>query len=97
MSYTIPGDYTEEDINEEIKNAFGEKSYLVENVAIQSRTKYADLPEIAREKLGAQVGQDNVLVRITLRHPDVTLTKKEANELYDQAYPKLHKGTKGYI
>ncbi|HLP44206.1 MAG TPA: hypothetical protein VK145_02920 [Candidatus Nanoarchaeia archaeon] len=97
MSYTIPGDFTEEDINEEIKNAFGEKSYLVENVVIQSRTKYVDLPEIAREKLGAQPGQDNVLVRITLRHPDVTLTKKEANELYDQAYPKLHKGTKGYI
>lgn len=97
MSYTIPGDYTEEDINEEIKIAFGEKSYLVENVVIQSRTKYVDLPEIAREKLGAQPGQDNVLVRITLRHPDVTLTKKEANELYDQAYPKLHKGTKGYI
>jgi phenylalanyl-tRNA synthetase alpha chain len=97
MSYTIPGDYTEEDINEEIKDAFAEKAYLVENVAIQSRTKYADLPEIAREKLGAQPGQDNILVRITLRHPDVTLTKKEANELYDQAYPKLHKGTKGYI
>ena len=50
MSYTIPGDYTEEDINEEIKIAFGEKSYLVENVVIQSRTKYVDLPEIAREK-----------------------------------------------
>ncbi len=97
MSYTIPGDYTEEDINEEIKIAFGEKSYLVENVVIHSRTKYVDLPEIAREKLGAQPGQDNVLVRITLRHPDVTLTKKEVNELYDQAYPKLHKGTKGYI
>ena len=97
MSYTVPGDFTEEDINEEIKNAFAEKAYLVENVAIQSRTKYVDLPEIAREKLGAQPGQDNILVRITLRHPDVTLTKKEATELYDQAYPKLHKGTKGYI
>lgn len=97
MSYCIPETFTEEDISEEIKMAFGDKSYLVENVSIISRTKYIDLPEIVREKLGASPGQDNVLVNITLRHPDVTMTKKEANALYDSVYPKLHKGTKGYI
>ncbi len=97
MSYCIPGNFTEEDINEEIKDAFGDKSYLVENVKIISRTKYEDLLPIVREKLGASVGQDNILVTIVLRHPDLTLTKKEANELYDAVYPKLHKGTKGYI
>ncbi len=97
MSYCVPASDTEEDINESIKDAFGDKAFLVENVKIISRTKFADLPEIAREKLGAAPDQDNVLVNITLRHPDATLTKKEANALYDAVYPKLHKGTKGYM
>lgn len=97
MSYCVPESDTEEDINESIKDAFGDKAFLVENVKIISRTKYADLPPVAREKLGAEPGQDNVLVNIMLRHPDSTLTKKEANALYDEVYPKLHKGTKGYM
>jgi phenylalanyl-tRNA synthetase alpha chain len=97
MSYCIPCDYTEEDICEEIKNAFGDKSFLIENVSIVSRTKFNDLVPIARERLGASEGQDNVLVKITLRHPDLTLTKVEANSLYDGAYPKLHKGNVGYV
>ncbi len=97
MSYCIPENYTEEDICEEIKEAFGDEAYLIENVKIKARTKYNDLPEIARERLGALKEQDNVLVEITLRHPDKTLTKERANELYDLAYPKLNKGTKGYI
>lgn len=97
MSYCVPENYTEEDINESIKEAFGDKDFLVENVKIISRTKYIDLPLIAREKLGALLGQDNILVNITLRHPDTTLTKKEANALYNSVYPKLHKGSKGYI
>jgi hypothetical protein len=47
--------------------------------------------------LGATEDQDNVLVRIILRHPDKTLVKKEAADLYTMAYPKLHQGnTKGY-
>ncbi len=97
MSYCVSESDTEEDINESIKDAFGEKAFLVENVKIISRTKYKDLPPIAVEKLGAGPDQDNVLVNITLRHPDVTLTKKEANELYDMVYPKLNKGSKGYV
>lgn len=97
MSYCVPSDFTEEDICEDIKVAFGDQAFLIENVKIISRTKYEDLVPIAREKLGAQPGQDNVLVNIMLRHPDSTMTKKQANELYDAAYPKLNRGTKGYI
>lgn len=97
MSYCIPENYTEEDICEEIKDAFGDEAYLIEDVKISARTKYDDLPQIAKDRLGAIDGQDNVLVKITLRHPDKTLTKEEANKLYDQAYPKLNKGSKGYI
>lgn len=97
MSYCVPENYTDEDICEEIKEAFGDESYLIEDVKISARTKYGDLPQIAKDHLGAVEGQDNVLVKITLRHPDKTLTKEEANALYDQAYPKLNKGSKGYV
>ncbi|MEK7515449.1 MAG: hypothetical protein AAB555_00745 [Patescibacteria group bacterium] len=97
MSYCIPNNYTDEDICEEIKEAFGDEAYLIEDVKISARTKYDDLPQIAKDRLGATKGQDNVLVKITLRHPDKTLTREQANELYDQAYPRLNKGTKGYV
>ena len=97
MSYCVDKNDSEEDICEKIRDVFGDKADLLEEVKIINRTPYEQLPPIAREKLGAKEGQDNVLVRITLRHPDKTLTKQEAAELYDMAYPKLHQGTtKGY-
>jgi phenylalanyl-tRNA synthetase alpha chain len=97
MSYCVNSNDTEEDICEDIRNVFGDKSELLEQVEILERTHFSQLNHIAKEKLGALEGQDNVLVKITLRHPDKTLTKERANELYDLAYPKLNKGTKGYI
>lgn len=97
MSYVVDENDTEEDICEDIRNVFGDKSDLLEEVKILERTPYEKLNPIAIERLGVQKNQDNVLVRIILRHPDKTLTKKEAGDLYDMAYPKLHKGiTKGY-
>lgn len=98
MSYCVDKDDTEEDICENIKNVFGENADLIEEVKILSRTSYDNLEPIAKQRLGAKPNQNNVLVRITLRHPDKTLTKQESAKLYDEAYPKLHQGdTSGYI
>lgn len=96
MSYCVDKNDSEEDICEKIREVFGDKADLLEEVTILERTSYENLHPIAREKLGALEGQDNVLVRIILRHPDKTLTKQEAAELYTAAYPRLHQGTKGY-
>ncbi len=97
ISYCVNKNDTEEDICENIRNVFGEKSDLLEEVKILERTPFEKLIPIAKERLGAQENQDNVLVRIVLRHPDKTLTKKESADLYTMAYPKLHQGiTKGY-
>ncbi|MEK7585902.1 MAG: hypothetical protein AAB477_01550 [Patescibacteria group bacterium] len=97
MSYVVGKNDTEEDICEDIRNVFADDSDLLEEVKILERTSYEKLPEVARERLGAREDQDNILVRIILRHPDKTLTKKEAADLYEMAYPKLHKGTtRGY-
>ncbi len=95
MSYMVDKNDTEEDLCEDIRNVFGDQSDLLEEVKILERTPYEKLPEVARERLGAGADQDNVLVRIILRHPDKTLTKKEASDLYDMAYPRLHKGSTG--
>ena len=97
MSYCVSKNDTEEDICENIRNVFGDKSDLLEQVEILERTPFSNLNPIAKKRLGAQEDQDNVLVRIILRHPDKTLTKKESAELYAMAYPKLHQGNeKGY-
>lgn len=97
MSYCVNKNDTEEDICEAIRNVFGEKSDLLEQVEILERTPFDKLSPIAKERLGAKKDQDNVLVRIILRHPDKTLTKKESAGLYSMAYPKLHQGiTTGY-
>jgi phenylalanyl-tRNA synthetase alpha chain len=97
MSYTVDKNDSEEDICEGIKIAFGENSDLLEEVKILERTPYENLNAVARERLGAKEGQDNVLVRIILRHPEKTLLKKEASDLYTIAYAKLHRGnTEGY-
>lgn len=97
MSYCVGKDDTEEDICEQIRNVFGDKSDLLEEVKILERTHFDSLNPVAKERLGAKEGQDNVLVRIILRHPDKTLVKQEAADLYSMAYPKLHQGnTKGY-
>jgi phenylalanyl-tRNA synthetase alpha chain len=95
MSYVVDKNDTEEDICEAIRDAFGEKSDLLEEVKILERTSFEKLHPIAREKLGASENQDNVLVRIILRHPDKTLIKQEAVDLYTMAYPKIHKGSTG--
>lgn len=97
MSYCVSKNDTEEDICEAIRNVFGDKSDLLEEVKILERTPSEKLTPIAIQRLGAREDQDNILVRIILRHPDKTLTKKESAELYAMAYPKLHQGsTKGY-
>lgn len=97
MSYCINSNESEEDICESIKEAFSPNDYLIEEVRICERTNYKDLHPKAIKNLGAKVDQDNVLVQIILRHPDKTLTKDEAARMYEDAYPKLHKGdSSGY-
>ncbi|HMS23845.1 MAG TPA: hypothetical protein PKB09_03490 [Candidatus Saccharibacteria bacterium] len=96
MSYSVPNSYVEEDINEYIRNALGDEVDVLESVEVLSETTCADLPEVAKEKLGIKNGQKNVLVRVTLRHLEKTLTKGDANRLYDRIYEKVNHGSGGY-
>ncbi len=97
MSYCVDRNDTEEDICEAIKDAFGENRDLLEQVEVLERTPFQELNSAARNRLGANENQDNILVRITLRHPDKSLTKEQAAILYTEVYPKIHQGTtEGY-
>jgi len=97
MSYSVPNDYVEEDINEDIRDALGDKVNVLESVEIISETSYENLLDNVRERLGCMPDQKNVLIRITLRHLEETLTKKQANEIYDDIYSKINYGSRGYL
>lgn len=98
LSYCISSHDSEEDICENIQIAFGMGSELIEEVIIIERTPFDNLHPNAIKRLGAKKEQDNVLVRIILRHPDRTLLKEEAAALYRAAYPLIHMGDElGYI
>jgi phenylalanyl-tRNA synthetase alpha chain len=96
MSYVVPQEYVEEDISEDVRRALGDKLDTLESVEILSQTPYAELPDKVREKLGCNSEQKNVLVRITLRHLERSITNDEANQIYEDVYSKINKGTGGY-
>lgn len=97
MSYSVPLGYVEEDISADIREALGDAGDTLEEVEILGETPYDDLVAIARERLGCQPDQKNVLVRITLRHLERSITNDEANRLYTRVYGRVNKGTEGYL
>lgn len=97
MSYSVPKNYVEEDINEDIRNALGDDMNILESVEVLSETQSEALPENIRERLGCSPDQKNVLARVTLRHLERTITNAEANEIYTKVYSKINYGTGGYL
>jgi phenylalanyl-tRNA synthetase alpha chain len=96
LSYCVPQRYVEEDISDDIRQALGDKLDTLESVEVLSETPYAELPEKIRQRLGCQPSQKNMLVRITLRHLERSITNKEANQIYETIYAKVNTGTGGY-
>ncbi|MFD4671582.1 hypothetical protein ACFWNN_17735 [Lentzea sp. NPDC058450] len=62
---------------------------VVEEIAILSETRTEDLPQHVRERLNAAPGQKNVLLRVTMRAPERTLTDRETNEIRDRLLQRL--------
>lgn len=97
MSYCVPDEYVEEDVNEDIRQALAEKVNILESVEVLNEALWASLPEVVRQRLGCSPGQKNVLVRVTLRHLERSLTNQEANDLYELVYAKVNRGSGGYL
>src|SRR4029450_12899617 len=79
-----------ETLGDQVREALGADADAVESVSLLAMADYADVPEVARERLQMRPGQRNLLVRIVLRPWDRTLTDAEANELRDRIYAALH-------
>lgn len=97
LSYSVPSQYVEEDISADIRDALGSDVDILEEVQILSETSYDQLAEKIRKRLGMKSDQKNVLVRITLRHLERSITNTEVNKLYEQVYDKVNYGTGGYL
>jgi phenylalanyl-tRNA synthetase alpha chain len=84
-------------LGDRIRNVLGKRSGWVENVELLQASDYASVPEKARERLGMSPSQHNLLVRVTLRSLDGSISKEDANRVYDLVYSALHEGTSGYF
>jgi phenylalanyl-tRNA synthetase alpha chain len=93
LSVAVPAGDLAEDLGDRVRDALGAQADCVESVEILTRTPVAELPERARERIGARADQDNLLVRIVLRDLERTLTAADANRLRDRVYTAIHRGT----
>jgi len=66
-------------LGDRIRDVLGERGDWVENVELIQASDYASVPEMARKRLGMSPGQQNLLIRVTLRSLDGTVSKKDAN------------------
>ena len=82
-----------EELGDRVRAALGPRADLLESVELLSVTPYEQLPAAAIARLGIAPGQHNLLVRLTLRALDRTLTHHECNVLRDDVYAALHRGT----
>jgi len=94
LSVTVSGEEDEETLGDRVRDALGTDARCVEEVRVLSTTAYERLPAAAIARLGARPGQRNLLVRVTLRDLDATLTNEAANRLRDRIYAALHEGTR---
>ena len=94
LSVVVDGgtDLTPETLGDRVREALGDDADAAELVEPVSVTRYEELPQPARDRLGIAPGQLNLLLRLVLRPVDRTLTDTEANALRDRVYAALHTG-----
>jgi phenylalanyl-tRNA synthetase alpha chain len=93
LSLAVDDGLDAELLGDRIRDTLDADAGIVEDVQVLSDTPGAALPESARQRLGLQPGQRNVLLRVVLRDPEHTLTTVDANRLRNRIYCALHQGT----
>lgn len=92
LSLVVGADEDEETLGDQVRATLGARVADLESVQLLARTGYHDLPERARVRLGIDPDQCNVLLRLTIRPLERTLTDAQANRLRDDVYLALHRG-----
>ena len=93
LSLAVDESRTLEELGDRVRSALGVRAEQLEAVEVVSETPRSVLPQSAAARLGLTTGQKNVLVRLTIRDLQRTLTHDEANEIRDLVYAALHEGT----
>jgi phenylalanyl-tRNA synthetase alpha chain len=92
ISIAVSEERDAEELGDRVREALGEEAASIESVEVLSEMPAADLPPAAVERIGLGERQKNVLLRITIRSHDRTLTDAEANELRNRIYATVHQG-----
>lgn len=93
LSIVLDGDANDDDIGDIVREALANEAQIVELVQTLSETPYQNLSLAARDRLGIQEGQKNILLRVVLRSYERTLTSEECNIYRDKIYAAVHKGS----
>jgi phenylalanyl-tRNA synthetase alpha chain len=94
MSIAVPVGTDAEELGDLVRCALDARAReWVEEVSVISRTSALELSALARARIGIADTQENLLVRVQLRHPTRTLSKIEANALRDRIYAAIHHGS----
>lgn len=95
ISIAVDNLMNDELLGDKIRNLILNSDWI-EEIKIKSETGYDKLPNHVSERLGMRPEMKNVLVQITLRAIDKTLTKEETNSVIKDLYLKIHEGSCGY-
>jgi phenylalanyl-tRNA synthetase alpha chain len=94
LSLAVDVNMSIEHLTEKILNSVENED--IEEIVLISETVYADLPEIAQQRLGMKETQKNMLIRIILRNLSQSISTEKANAMYTQIYQLIHEGAIGY-
>lgn len=97
LSICVNKDIDSEMLGDKIRMIMINEIELIEEIIIKSETSYESLPEHVQERLGMDSSMKNILISITLRALDRTLTKEECNDMTRYLYKEIHEGNKGYV
>jgi phenylalanyl-tRNA synthetase alpha chain len=89
LSIAVALDRDEELLGDQVRAALGDDADCVEGVEVVAETPARDLPAAAAARLDIEADQKNVLLRVTLRSVERTLTREEANEIRDRIFAAL--------
>lgn len=96
LSYSTSVEKTEEDICEEIRDELEQDAFFIEKIEY-SEIPYEQLSEKARINLGIHPDQKNVVATLTFRSLEGSLLRTMVNEWMKHLYPKLNRGSRGYM
>ncbi|SBS25446.1 Phenylalanine--tRNA ligase alpha subunit [Marinomonas spartinae] len=84
-------------IGDKVRLALEEQAEWLEDIQLVSRTAYQALPPVAIARLGIAEHQDNLLLRLVLRHPSQSLPTALANEIRNTVYLALNEGSQTHL